>query len=153
MNKNFLAKGVLIITTFLWPILLVGQNDEPCYKKTYQVADTLPRLISSVNEILQLIVKNLDVPDSLINRTGDIAIKYIINCHGESVKFKVLTIYDYDKRPIRNDYAYLSTQIIPILRNKLKWAPARQGGKDVDFLQIFSIFFDRGKISIRVTAT
>jgi hypothetical protein len=133
-------------------IELFGQNDKPC-GKVYQIADTLPLLISSTDHLVEVITSKIEIPDSLKLRKGSVLLKYIINCRGESVGFKVITVHDSDGNSIKNDFAILDSQIIPVLRKELRWIPARQNGKDVDFFQILSISFNSGKIAIKVTAT
>jgi len=134
------------------PLLTQGQSNKACYQKIYQVTDTLPTLISSTDKLFETIKKEIKVPDSLRDRTGLIFIKYVINCHGETVNLRAIKTADSDGKPIINEFEFLSGQIIKILRRELKWAPAHQGGKAVDFYQIFRINFNQGQITISVIA-
>lgn len=124
-----------------------------CYDKIYQVTDTLPTLISSTDKLLEIIKREITLPDSLKSHTGQIFIKYTINCHGEIVNLRTIKTADSDGKPVINEFEFLSGQIIKILRTELKWKPARHGGKTVDFLQVFRIDFNNGLINIKVTAT
>ncbi len=51
-----------------------------------------------------------------------------------------------------NNFEYLAQTVIPILKRELKWTPARERGRTVDFLQIFSISFKKGVINIKASA-
>jgi hypothetical protein len=130
-----------------------GQSTRPCYEKVYQVSDTLPILLSQKENILKVIKTQIVIPDSLKNHKGHLLIKYVINCTGDVVNLKVVRTADSDGNLFENKFAFLSPQIIRILREELKWRPARQGGKAVDFLQICSITFDKGEIYISLTAS
>ena len=130
--------------------IIYGQGDNPCSKKIYQISDTIPELISSGQKIVEIIASQIKIPDSLVNRKGRIDIQYVINCNGKNVRFKVLTIYDYDKKPMRNDFSFLGSQIILVLRKDLKWTPARQGGKNVDFLEILAVQFGEGYLGVNL---
>lgn len=133
--------------------LTLGQSNKACYGKIYQVTDTLPKLLSSTENILEIMKKEIVLPDSLKNRKGQIFIKYVINCMGDIVNLRVVKTADSDGNLIINEFEFLATKVINILKQELRWTPARNGGKTVDFLQIFSIGFDRGAINIQVTAT
>jgi hypothetical protein len=146
---RYIVTSILVMLSFP----LFAQSGRPCYKKIYQITDTIPKLITSADKLLRIIASEIQIPDSLVNRKGHLMIKYVINCSGESVDLKVIVVHDYDGSPIKNDFEILARQIIPILRRELKWIPARHKGKNVDFLQILSIVFENGGISIRVTAT
>lgn len=145
--------------TLIIPILTIislptiGQTNKQCYEKVYQVTDTLPQLISKTEDILKFIKDEITIPDSLKNHSGFLFIKYVINCNGDIVNLRVIKTADSDGILIKNDFEFLSTQLFKILKKELKWSPARQGGKTVDFFQVCSITFDKGEISIKLTAT
>lgn len=133
--------------------LTFSQSNKACYSKIYQVTDTLPKLLSAKEDILKIMKQEIVVPDSLKNSTGFIFIKYVINCNGDIVNLRVVKTADSDGNLMTNEFEFLASNVINILKKELRWTPARNGGKTVDFLQIFSIRFDRGSISIMLTAT
>ena len=146
--KLFVTLSFLILAT----TAASSQNNKPCYERIYQVTDTLPKINSSVETILQHIKQEIQLPDSLLTRDGFIFIKYVINCHGDAVSLRVIKTADSDGVLAINNFEYLAKTIIPILKRELKWIPAWEGGRTVDFLQIFSISFKKGVISIKVNA-
>jgi hypothetical protein len=133
--------------------LILGQSNKACYSKIYQVTDTLPKLLSAKEDILEIMKQEIVVPDSLKNSKGFIFIKYVINCNGDIVNLRVVKTADSDGNLMNNEFEFLAPNVINILKKELRWTPARNGGKTVDFLQIFSISFDRGSISIMLKAT
>jgi hypothetical protein len=143
----------ILFFVFVSFTLVQGQNNKPCYDKAYGVADTLPSLVSSPEMILEIIKKEVSLPDSLQDRTGQIFISYVINCNGDVVKLRLIQTADSDGKLFVNHFEFLAPKIIKILRQELKWTPAWQGGEPADFRQIFNIHFDKRSIGIRVTAT
>jgi hypothetical protein len=139
----------LVFATFT---LVQGQNNKPCYDKTYGVADTLPTLVSSPEMILEIIKNEISLPDSLQDSTGQIFISYVINCNGDVVKLRLIQTADSEGKLFVNHFEFLAPKVIKILKQELKWKPAWQGGKPVDFRQIFVIRFEKGSMGIRVTA-
>ncbi|MBL7873637.1 MAG: hypothetical protein JNM78_18610 [Cyclobacteriaceae bacterium] len=140
---------LIIITLIVISTNGFGQNNGPC-GKIYQVTDTIPKLISSGQQIADILARKISISDSLLTKKGRVDVQYVINCNGHNVKFKVLIIHDYDRKPIKNDFNILGDQIIPILQKDIKWAPARQGGKHVDFLQILTVEFREGFIGVNL---
>lgn len=145
---------VLFISLFFLNIALsFGQTSKPCYSKIYEIADTLPVLVSSLDKVLEAIKNEIVIPDSLKNREGVILIKYVVNCQGHAVNLRTIKLADYDGKIIRNNFEYLTPNIYTILKRELLWRPARQAGKAIDFLHIFSIKFNNGEISINTTGS
>jgi hypothetical protein len=130
-----------------------GQTNKACYNKIYQSTDTLPILISSVKHIEDRIKRQIKIPDSLLNETGQTFIKYVINCRGEIVNLRSIKTADSDGNILVNKFEFLSDQLIKILKEELKWHPAVHGGETVDFLQIFSIGFRKGEMNIQLTGS
>lgn len=148
MKKFIIILLVIFNITLSW-----GQRSGACYEKIYQSTDTLPILISSAENIKMLIKASIKLPDSLLGQTGQTFIKYVINCRGEVVNLRSVKTADSDGNLIINKFESLTSQIIEILGQELKWNPAIHQGKTVDFSQIFSIGFKKGEIWISLTAT
>jgi hypothetical protein len=141
---------ILSLITATWTF---GQTNKPCYDKIYEMADTLPVLVGSLDKVLLAIKNEVIIPDSLQNQTGHILIKYVVNCNGDVVSLRKIKLADSDGKLILNKFEYLTAEIISVLRQELKWVPAIHGGKAVDFLHIFSITFTDGRISINTTGS
>jgi hypothetical protein len=119
-----------------------------CGDKAYQVTDTLPKLLSDPREVIRRIAETITIPDSLESKDGHIVFKFIINCRGETVKARIVTIYDYDRKPFPNSFAFLAQQIGPVMERNMKWRPAFNAGEKVDFFQMTTISFKRGLVGM-----
>jgi len=144
---------VIIILLTVISLSVLGQANKQCYEKVYKVTDTLPKLISKPEDVLRILKNEIVIPDSLKNRWGHLIIMYVINCNGDLVNLRTAKTADSDGNIEKNEFGFLSSEIFKIVKREIKWIPARHGGKTVDFLQIFSITFDKGEIRISLTAT
>jgi len=82
---------------------------------------------------------------------GHVMIKLIVNCKGRLANPKVIKTADSNGVIESNTFASLAPQIMDILDRELRWTPAYQNGRAVDFLHIFSIWFDSGMVRMRMT--
>lgn len=142
------------IIILLLPTLIFGQQSNgQCYDRTYNVTNILPVLQSPPERILEAIQKEIVIPNELMDSISSLGIGYVINCKSEIVNVRLLKFADSEGKVVKSPFEIFVPKIKDILKRELKWTAAINEGKEVDFFQIFQISFNKGKISISLTAT
>ena len=125
-----------------------GQNKKPCHTTIYRIADELPELIPTIEQIAGELRTKINLPDSLLNRSETMLIEYVVNCEGDAVRFKGIQTAESDGTLIVNHFKFLSPTITDVLRRQLKYKPAKRQDSAVDFIKIFAIQFNNGEFRI-----
>ena len=141
-------KILITIVSIAVSLITNGQDKKPCNTTIYRIADELPELIPPVEQITGELGTKINLPDSLLNRSETMLIEYVINCEGYAVRFKGLQTAESDGTLIVNHFKFLLPAITDVLRHQLKYKPARREGKEVDFIKIIGIKFNKGEIQI-----
>ncbi len=79
------------------------------------------------------------------DQTGYITIRFIINCHGKSGRFRIEEM-DFDLEPMKFDVD-LSSQIMDIVKGLKDWSPRTKGARKYDFYQYLTFKIESGQIT------
>jgi len=89
-------------------------------------------------QLEEILNNSIDVKNERINNGDIIKIIFIINCKGESFKYKTVQPID----------STLKDQLIQIIHSNIKWTPGLQAHRKVDSWQTLSIIIENGKFRI-----
>jgi hypothetical protein len=127
---------ILTISILLISKLLLGQSS--CDSSSvFAIAEVPPypkisyeQIEANLNEKISLI--HFALPENYL-----VEIRFIINCHGESLNYKMLTTSNPE----------LFKEISQTLKN-ISWTPAMQGPRNVDIWKTLTISIKGGKLKI-----
>ena len=82
--------------------------------------------------------------ENIKKENGWVRIRFVVNCNGESDRFRILTA-NYDYKPIEID-KNITSQLLSITKSLNGWIPKAINGKKIDYYQYLTFKIKDGKI-------
>lgn len=105
--------------------------------------DTAPGFNGEKRALENEIFNKYSFPKKL-NQNGYITVRFIINCHGQSGRFRMEEM-DFEFNSKKFD-TKLSLQILEIVKKLNKWSPRKRGEKMYDSYQYLTFKIESGQI-------
>ena len=113
-------------------------------KQVFQYYNTNSYYKDHKNEIVKYLLSRYNPEGSFEDQNGYLTVKFIINCKGETGRFRVFEI-DNDYQPATFNKA-LSGQLLHLVKQLHGWQPAVYKGQIYDSYQHITFHIRKGKI-------
>lgn len=104
------------------------------------VTEVMPESSISMSQVSSILNTSIDLNKYQVPNKLNIYVNFIINCHGDDFNYKVIKPEHIDKD--------LENELLSTLENAMKWTPAMQRGKGVDFSKTINVLIDNKKFYI-----
>lgn len=126
-----------------------SQQDDPRFticneKQVFQYYNTNSYYKDHKNEIVKYLLSHYDPEGNFGDQNGYLTIKFIINCKGETGRFRVFEM-DNNYQPASFNKA-LSGQLLHLVKELRGWQPAVYKGQIYDSYQHITFRIRKGKI-------
>ncbi len=128
-------------------------QDDPAFivcnpKQVFQYYNTISYYKDHKKEIVQYLLANFRTQDSFQDQNGYLTVKFIINCHGNTGRFRLLEMdSSYQPTHFREG---VSQQLLSLVKQLSGWQPAVYKQKVYDSYQYITFRIRNGKI-IRIS--
>ena len=128
--------GILVILTTQSNNLIGQFRCDTSSQEIFVYTEVLPKMDKTINEIEIYANREIDLGKYDL-KEKDLAISSMINCKGE-VTYNVLKCNNVE----------FNRDLIECFMRNIKWTPAEQGGKKVDFSFVFALRIENNRINI-----
>ncbi len=113
-------------------------------KQVFQYYNTNSYYKDHKNEIIKYLLGQYEAEDNFGDQNGYLTVKFIINCKGETGRFRLFEIDD-NYQPVSFNKA-LSGQLLHLVKQLRGWQPAVYKGQIYDSYQHITFHMRKGKI-------
>ena len=106
-------------------------------------SDSPPTYLGEKRALENIIFSKYRFPQSA-NENGYITIRFIVNCNGETGRFRIEEMdLSYKSKKFDNN---ITDQLLEIVKNLKDWVPRKRNGKNLDFYQYLTFKMEKGQI-------